>query len=293
MSTAVPESTARTTDHLMILAAALLFSTGGAAVKLCSLNAWQVASLRSGIAAVALLLFLPQARRGWGWRTWLVSVAYAATMILYVSANKLTTAANAIFLQSTAPLYILLLGPILLSERVERRQIPFMVVLAAGLSLFFVGVQPVSATAPDPFRGNLLGALAGLSWGLVIMGLRWLGRDREDGAPVASAAAAVACGNVVACAIALPQALPIENVNIADWVTVAYLGTIQIALAYAFLVRGVRRVGALEVSLLLLLEPVLNPVWAWIVHGERPSAWALLGGVVIVGATAINTWKSS
>ncbi|MEJ2188285.1 MAG: EamA family transporter, partial [Acidobacteriota bacterium] len=112
-----------------------------------------------------------------------MSIAYAATMILYVSANKLTTAANAIFLQSTAPLYILLLGPLLLSERVERRQIPFMMVLAAGLCLFFVGVQPASATAPDPFRGNLLGALAGLSWGLAIMGLRWLGRDREDDAP--------------------------------------------------------------------------------------------------------------
>jgi drug/metabolite transporter (DMT)-like permease len=277
----------------MILAAALLFSTGGAAVKLCSLNAWQVASLRSGIAAMALLVFLPQARRGWSWRTWTVSIAYAATMILYVLANKLTTAANAIFLQSTAPLYILLLGPVLLSERVERRQIPFMIVLAAGLSLFFVGVQPASATAPDPLRGNLLGALAGLSWGLAIMGLRWLGRDREDGAPAASAAAAVACGNVVACAITLPQALPIEHVLISDWVTVAYLGIIQIALAYVFLVRGVRRVGALEVSLLLLLEPVLNPVWAWIVHGERPSAWALLGGAIIVGATAINTWKSS
>ena len=277
----------------MILAAALLFSTGGAAVKLCSLNAWQVASLRSGIAAMALLIFLPQARRGWSWRTWTVSIAYAATMILYVLANKLTTAANAIFLQSTAPLYILLLGPVLLSERVQRRQIPFMVVLAGGLCLFFIGSQPASATAPDPFHGNILGALAGMTWGLAIMGLRWLGRDRQDGAPESSAAAAVACGNVLACAAALPQALPIEHALILDWATVAYLGVIQIALAYAFLVRGVRRVGALEVSLLLLLEPILNPVWAWIVHGERPSTWALVGGGVIVGATAINTWKNS
>ncbi len=108
---------ARTSDRLMILMAALLFSTGGAAVKACSLSAWQVASFRSGIAAVTLLLVLPAARRGWGWRTWLVGAAYAGTMISYVLANKLTTAANAIFLQSTAPLYILLLSPILLNER--------------------------------------------------------------------------------------------------------------------------------------------------------------------------------
>ncbi len=293
MSATAPASSARTSDHLMILAAALLFSTGGAAVKLCSLNAWQVASLRSGIAAIALLTFLPQARRGWNWRTWLVSVAYAATMILYVLANKLTTAANAIFLQSTAPLYILLLGPLLLSERVERRQIPYMFALAGGLSLFFVGAQPASTTAPNPFQGNVLGALAGMTWGLAIMGLRWLGRDQSDDAPGPSAAAAVVCGNVIACLAALPQAWPFESTSQLDWVTVVYLGTIQIALAYAFLVRGVRRVGALMVSLLLLLEPVLNPVWAWIVHGERPSAWALAGGVVIVGATAVNTWKRS
>jgi len=283
----------RTTDRLMILAAALLFSTGGAAVKLCSLESWQVASLRSGIAALALLVFLPSARRGWTWRTWMVGIAYAATMILYVLANKLTTAANAIFLQSTAPLYILLLSPLLLHEKVRRRQVAFMGALAGGMALFFIGAQPASVTAPDPALGNILGAAAGFSWALSIIGLRWLGRDQRREEPAGSAAlAAAACGNLIAFLIALPMALPIGVISPLDWVTVVYLGVFQIAIAYVFLARGVRRVGALEVSLLLLLEPVLNPVWALIVHGEQPTVWAIIGGAVIVGATAVNTWTN-
>jgi drug/metabolite transporter (DMT)-like permease len=288
MMCAVPDHpSAHASDRLALLAAALLFSTGGAAVKLTALSGWQVASLRSGIAAVALLLVLPAARRGWSWRTALVGAAYAGTMISYVLANKLTTAANAIFLQSTAPLYILLLGPLLLAEPVRRRHLLFMTALAAGMALFFVGVQPPLATAPDPLRGNLVGALTGLFWALTILGLRWLGRAgaRDDTAP--SAAPAVACGNLLACAAALPMALPIASATRTNWLVVAFLGVFQIALAYVFMVRGVRGVGALEASLLLLLEPVLTPLWAWLVHGEEPTLWALAGGGIIVAATAL------
>ena len=278
---------AHASDRLALLAAALLFSTGGAAVKLTTLSGWQVASLRSGIAAVALLLVLPAARRGWSWRTALVGAAYAGTMVSYVLANKLTTAANAIFLQSTAPLYILLLGPLLLSEPVRRRHLLFMTALAAGMALFFVGVQPPLATAPDPLRGNLVGALTGLFWALTILGLRWLGRAAAGDTTAPSAAPAVACGNLIACAAALPMALPIATATRTDWLVVAFLGVFQIALAYVFMVRGMRGVGALEASLLLLLEPVLTPLWAWLVHGEEPTLWALAGGGIIVAATAI------
>lgn len=288
MMCAVPDdASAHASDRLALLAAALLFSTGGAAVKLTTLSGWQVASLRSGIAAVALLLVLPAARRGWSWRTALVGAAYAGTMISYVLANKLTTAANAIFLQSTAPLYILILGPLLLSEPVRRRHLLFMTALAAGMALFFVGVQPPLATAPDPLRGNLVGALTGLFWALTILGLRWLGRGAAGDPSAPSAASAVACGNLIACAAALPMALPIATATRTDWLVVAFLGVFQIAIAYVFMVRGMRRVGALEASLLLLLEPVLTPLWAWLVHGEAPTLWALAGGGIIVAATAL------
>ena len=281
---------ARSGDRLNVLIAALLFSTGGAAVKACTLSAWQVASFRSGIAALAMLLLLPDARRGWSIRVLPVGIAYAATMVLYVLGNKLTTAANTIFLQSTAPLYIMLLGPWLLREPIRRRDVGYMAALAAGMALFFVGQQPAVATAPNPLAGNLAAGGAGLTWGLTIMGLRWLGREGTGGRD--QSVTAVVCGNALAFLACLPLALPVASSQPADWALVTFLGVFQIGVAYAFLTRGVRRVSALEVSLLLLLEPVLNPVWALLFHGERPGSWAALGGAIIIAATAVNTLSS-
>ncbi len=277
----------RPVDRLQVLAAALLFSTGGAAIKACTLSSWQIACFRSGIAAVAVLVLLPGARRGWSLRTLLVAAAYAATMVFYVLGNKLTTAANTIFLQSTAPLYILLLGPWLLGERIRRRDLGLMAALAVGMALFFVGDQQPVSTAPDPIRGNVLAGAAGITWALTIIGLRWLGRSSD--AVRDQSAAAVAAGNLLACAVALPWAFPVTSSRPTDWGLVVFLGVFQIGIAYIFMTRGMRRVPALEASLLILLEPVLNPLWALLVHGERPSAWAALGGAIIIFATATNT----
>lgn len=279
----------RATDRLMVLAAALLFSTGGAAVKITTLTGPQVACTRAGIAAVALLIFLPSARRGWTWRSTLVGCTYAGTTISFALANKLTTAANAVFLQSAAPLYILILSPLLLREKIRKRHLLFMAALAAGMGMIVGGGQSQSATAPEPLYGNLLGILTGICWAFTVIGLRWLGRDRPNGESATEAAAAVVAGNLIACLATLAAALPILSATTLDWVAVTFLGIFQIALAYVFLVRGVRRVGALEVSLLVLLEPVMSPVWAWMIHGERPTTLALFGGAVIIVATAVYT----
>lgn len=273
--------------RVMVIGAAVLFSTGGAAIKACSLSGWQVASFRSGIAFIAVLLMVPAARRGWSRKTLAVAVAYAATLILYVLANKLTTAANTIFLQDTAPLYILALGPWLLNEKIRGRDLGFMVLFGAGMALFFVGAQPRFATAPSPLQGNLLAVTAGAFWALTLIGLRWLGKSGSGSA--GASAAAVALGNLVAFAVTLPMALPVRGATATDWAVVLFLGVIQIGLAYVLLTHGVGHVPALEASLLLLVEPVLNPVWAWLVHGEHPGAWSLLGGVVILGTTAFKT----
>jgi drug/metabolite transporter (DMT)-like permease len=275
--------------RLQILGAALLFSTGGAAIKACTLTSWQVAAFRSGLAALVLFMAMPGWRRFWRPSTLAVGVAYAATMVLYVTGNKLTTAANTIFLQSTAPIYLLLLGPWFLKEPVRRNDLVFTATLALGLGLFFVGHEQPSATAPEPFLGNILGALAGLSWAVTILGLRWLGRDKTAGAEAAGAA--VLAGNLIACAACLPMALPVLHSRPADWLIVGYLGVFQIGLAYAWLTIGVRRVPALETSLLLLLEPVLNALWAWLIHLERPGPWSLAGCLVILLATLARTFR--
>lgn len=282
------DTTSAFSSRLRVLAAAALFSSGGAAIKAASLNAWQVAGFRSVVAALALFLMLPEARRRPTLRVLLVGVSYAATMVLFVLSNKLTTSASAIFLQSTAPLHVLLLSPWLLGERVHRADLVYMGVLALGLASFFVGLDPVSATAPNPWLGNVLATLSGFTWAVTIMGLRAMGRGGSDWGP-----ASALWGNVIACLVCLPLALPVGSSRPVDWLVIAYLGVFQIALAYIFLLRGLRQVTALEVSLLLLLEPVLNPIWAWMAHGERPGAWSIAGGLLILLATlAKSAWDA-
>lgn len=116
---------------------------------------------------------------------------------------------------------------------------------------------------------------------------------RGGGTDRATATSAVACGNVIAGAACGAFALPVTQARTADWLLVGYLGVFRISGAYFFLTRGLRAVSALEASLLLLLEPVLSPVWAWLVHGEQPGPWSLAGGALILAASAIRTWDES
>ena len=242
------------------------------------------------MAGLVLLALLPEARRSTTWRAPVVGTVYAATLILFVLGTKLTTAASTIFLQSTAPLYISLLAPWLLGERTRVRDVLFMAVLGTGLALLLVGTDAASATAPHPRMGNLAAALSGVTWASTLIGLRWMSSASVPGTDPSGAA--LLWGNLIAFLTCLPLALPVATAAPADWLVVASLGCFQIALAYLFLNRAVRRVPALEASLLLLLEPVLNPIWAWMIHGERPGPWALAGGLVILGATAVKALTS-
>jgi drug/metabolite transporter (DMT)-like permease len=278
---------ARSRARWQLATAAALFSTGGAAIKAADFTGWQTAGLRSGIAALAIVLLTPAARRGWTTRAVLVGFAYAACLTLFVLANRLTTAANTIYLQSTAPLYLLVLSPWLLKEPIRRQDLGLMAAVGLGLALFFVSAETPVATAPDPTRGNILALISGFCWALTVCGLRWLGSgDGNRG----SAAAAVVSGNITAFLVAIPMALPLGSHSVGDWAVVVYLGVFQIAVAYVFVTSALKHVPALEASLILLIEPVLNPVWAWLFQGERPGAWAVLGGAIIVGSTVLKGW---
>jgi drug/metabolite transporter (DMT)-like permease len=207
---------------------------------------------------------------------------------LFVLANKLTTSANSIFLQSTAPLYILMLSPWLLREKTGARDVLVMVIVGLGMSLLLVGTERHYATAPDPIHGNILAAFAGLCWALTLMGLRWMGR-RDGG----SAVPAAVIGNIMAFVIGLPFALPVASARPLDWAILGGLGVFQVGVAYVFLTEGMRYVPALEASMLLLLEPVLNPIWSWLIHGEKPRTWSLVGGAIILSGTLLKTWFDS
>lgn len=280
----------RASNWLLLMAAAFLFSTGGAAIKAISMSPWQIACFRSGIAALALGVFVPDGRRNWHWRLLPVAAAYATTLLAFTLATRLTTSANAIYLQSTAPLYLLLIGPLLLKEPLSRSDLLFLAAVAAGMLLCVGSAQPAVATAPNPRLGNWMGAISGLSWAFTVSGLRWLGRREGSGN---AATATVVLGNLLAFLIGLPLALPAPHLVWANLAVLFYLGVFQIGLAYLFVTRAIRHVPAFEATTVLLLEPALNPVWVWLVQGERPVRSSIAGGVLILSATLVNAWWQS
>jgi drug/metabolite transporter (DMT)-like permease len=276
-----------TSDRLLVFASALLFSTGGVAIKYNTLTPGQVASFRSLVAAVVLVLLMPAARRGWTWRHAMAAVAYAACLITFVIATKLTTSANAIFLQSTAPAYLLFLSPLLLHEKLHRSDLFLLAGVGTGMAMFFIAAEQATTTAPDPFMGNMIALMSGVLWAAVVLSLRWLGR-RDDGAHASMAT--VVLGNIFAFLGALPIALPVQRVTPVDGAVLLYLGVFQIGLAYVCLTKALQRVPAFETATLLLIEPALNPVWTWLFLGERPAPLAITGGAIILSSTLLNTW---
>lgn len=255
--------------------AAALWSTAGAALKLSTLNAWQLAAGRSLVAAVALWLLLPSARRRLTRPMAWVSLAYASTVVLFVLANKATTSANAIFLQDTAPLWVLLLGPALLGEKPTRGELTAIPLFLVGLGLFFL-----DQLSPGQQVGNLIALASGVAFAFNIMGLRKLVHDRQG---------VLVWGNLLAFAIALPFCIGGPTPTPTDVGLVLFLGVFQLALGYAAFAKGLTHTPAVEASLLVLLEPVLNPIWAWLFAGERPGPWAITGGAIILVATVWRT----
>jgi DME family drug/metabolite transporter len=271
--------------RLQVFAAAVLFSTGGAGIKAEAFSGLQVSALRSGIAAIVLLLLL-RGRVVVSLPMLATGVVYAATVTLFVLSTKLTTAANAIFLQATAPLYLLLLGPLVLRERFRPRDVVFLTGVAAGLALCVIGQPTPTTTAPDPATGNVLAVVCSVTWACTLLGLRYVQRDRSE---TSVGLSAVTLGNLFASLAALPFALPLPTASPVEWATIAYLGVGQIGLAYVFLTSAMRVLPALDVSLLLLIEPVLNPIWTWLIRGEHPAGYTIAGGAIIIAATAIKS----
>ena len=271
--------------RLQVLAAAVLFSTGGAGIKAAAFTGLQVSALRSGIAA-AILIALLRGKLVLSPPMIATGVVYAATVTLFVLSTKLTTAANAIFLQATAPLYLLLLAPVILSERFRARDVAFLIGVAVGLVLCVIGQPLPTTTAPDPTTGNVLALVCSITWALTLLGLRYVQRDH---ALTSVGLSAVALGNLFASLAAWPFAWPLPSASPIEWATIAYLGVCQIALAYIFLTAAMRVLPALEVSLLLLIEPVLNPTWTWLIRGEHPGVYTIVGGAIIIGVTAIKS----
>ncbi|WP_031500642.1 DMT family transporter [Bryobacter aggregatus] len=277
--------------RLLTLTSALLFSTGGAAIKATTLTSWQVGGFRSLVAALTIAVILPGSRRNWTWRTLLVGLFYGLCLVSFVLATKNTTSANAIFLQGTAPIYLVILGPWLLGEKNRSADWATLALILVGMAGIFWQSSASQRLAPDPALGNFYGAFSGVAWAATVCGLRWLGRSGGAGRET-DPMSPVLAGNLIAFALCAPMLFPVQAFPVADVLAIFYLGTIQIGVAYWLLTKAIQRLSALEASLLIMLEPALNPLWTWLLHDELPSSMALAGGGLIVGATFMKSWQS-
>jgi len=262
--------------RLLVAAAALLWSSGGLAIKLVPLQAPGVVFWRSFVSAIFLLVVFRPSRARWRHAAPSTVVVYALMILTFVSATKMTTAANAIFLQYTGPLYVLALAPFLLAERFRKADAVAVGVALVGMSLFFVG-----RLDPGALAGNLVAVVSGLFFGLTVLLLR---RDASG-----DAIPSVIAGNLLAAALALPLARGHLALDGRGILLVLFLGIVQMGISYVLFVRGLSVVAAAEASLIGMLEPMFNPLWAFLGLGERPSAWALLGGAIVLVAVAGRT----
>lgn len=265
---------------LFILAAALLWSTGSLFIKSTPLSAFELSFGRSLFAAATVALLT----RREGFRinavTLVASVLYAALLLLFVVANKLTTAANAIFLQYTAPVYVLLLEPLMFKERFRWQDLFVVVACVAGMSLFFVG-----QLRPQDVTGNLTALASGVCFALFLLLLRHQREGRVN------RASSVIYGNIIICLVTLPSFIKVAgSLTTKDVLIVTYLGVVQIGFAYTFFTLGIARgVRSLDAGVVGYIEPMLNPVWVFLFLGERPSKWAVTGGCIIIAAVMAHT----
>ncbi|HEX7958042.1 MAG TPA: EamA family transporter [Pyrinomonadaceae bacterium] len=265
---------------LFVLAAALLWSTGSLFIKSTPLGAFELSFGRSLLAAVTVAVLTRREGFRLNALTAVSSVLYAALLLLFVVANKLTTAANAIFLQYTAPVYVLLLEPWLFRERFRRADVLVVAACVGGMSLFFVG-----QLRPQDVAGNLTALASGLCFALFLLSLR------HPRAARVNRASSVIYGNLLLCLVTLPAFARVAGeLTAKDVLIVVYLGVVQIGLAYTLFTLGMARgVRSLDAGVVGYIEPMLNPVWVFLFLGERPAPWAIVGGCVIIAAVLAHT----
>jgi drug/metabolite transporter (DMT)-like permease len=268
---------------LFVLAAALLWSTGGLFIKATELSAYELSFGRSLLAALTVGYFTRREGFRANWVTVVAAALYAALLLLFVMATKLTTAANAIFLQYTAPVYVLVFEPLIFKEKYRRADFLVVAACVAGIALFFVG-----RLRPEEMQGNLLALASGLCFAAFMLLIRLPRAGRVN------RASSIIYGNLLLAALCAPFFFESwRRVTPSDLGIIVFLGVVQIGLAYTLFTRGIERgVRSLEAGLVGYVEPLSNPFWVYLFLGERPSAWALLGGAVIIAAVALHAIKS-
>jgi drug/metabolite transporter (DMT)-like permease len=259
-----------------LLLSVIFLSMSGLLIKLSSWDALALNGARSLIAAAVLWIYLRRPHFTWSLAQVGGAILYAVTIITFVQATKWTTAANAVFLQFTAPLWVALFGIWLLSERPQRIDWITMIVISFGMFLFFG--DELTRTG---YWGNLLAIFSGICMALMLIALR----KQKAGSPTET----ILLGNLIAAAIGLPFIiLGDQPVNARELSIILFMGVFQLGLPFIVVTLAVKQLFALEMMLIQTLEPILNPIWVFIFIGERPTPMALAGAVLVTTAVTVR-----
>lgn len=263
---------------MLLVAASVLWSTSGVMIKGISWDGFAVAGFRSLIAAVTMLFFVGKIRFRFTFSSVGAVIAYACTVTCIGLANKNTTAANAVLLQFTSPVYTAMLGWLLLREKVTRVDIISIAVIIAGMTLFVA-----DGLSAGHFKGDLLALIAGISFGSMCVFLRL----EKDSNPVQC----TFFGNILSFLICLPF---IKNADMAvdNVILIMLLGIFQLGISYVLFTAAIKHVSALQANIIPVIEPLLNPVWVMLFLHEKPSPVAVLGGcIVLAGVIGKEIWN--
>lgn len=256
---------------IYMMIAACLWSIGGLFIKLADWNPMAIAGARSGIGALVMLIYLKKPVIHLKDKpTVLGACAYASLLVLFVSANKLTTSANAILLQFTAPIWVAIFSGWFLKEKVRKSEWITIAAVMLGMILFFIGDLQLTHTL-----GNIVALFSGVAMASMIIFLKL----QKEGSPVD----VTLLGNMIVFIVCLPfffMSVPSKETLFA----LLILGVFQLGIPYIFYTKAIPFVSPIEAALIPILEPLLNPVWVLFVTGEVPGYYALIGGITVMVA---------
>ncbi|MGE5411192.1 MAG: DMT family transporter [Clostridiales bacterium] len=259
---------------LYLIATAVLWSLGGVLIKWVKLNPIAIAGMRSLISVIFIAVaFRPKVK--FSSVKLAGGFAYTSTVVLFVSANKLTTAANAILLQYTAPVYVAILGYWFLKERISRLDWISIFVAFCGMILFFMDKLST---------GNMFGNVIAIFSGIAFAWLVLLMRKQKDESPLDS----VIIGNILTALIGVPFVLG-SHIDLNSWIGLFLLGVVQLGIPYVLYAYAISHVAAIEAILIPVIEPVLNPIWVLLILGESPGIYALIGGIIVIGSLTFRS----
>jgi drug/metabolite transporter (DMT)-like permease len=268
-------------DHQRALAllavCAVLWSSAGVLIKLVDWNVGAIWSVRSAIAATALWALRRPSLAGLSAAEWRAACALAVTTGLFILANKLTTAANAILIQYSAPIWVALLSSWQLGERASRLDWLTIATVIGGVALFFVEQLTL-----DHIAGNLVALAAGIAFAVSVTTIRQVALTAGHG-PL-DPLRPILLGNILGAVLGAPFVFMSPPPGLTGWGALVALGLFQQAAAYLLYAWSMRHATALEATLMAAIEPILSPIWVALAFGERPGPWALAGGAVVLGA---------